>query len=299
MLAVFFIFIISSVAMAAPSPPDKMKPEELVAKHLAAIGSAEALTAAKSRVIVGEAKVINRSRAVREIAGVAQLASEGDKVVLAMIFNTSGYAYEKAGYDGQKMTVALMETTGQRSALDDFLMSQEAIFKQGLVGGVLSSAWPLLNLESKNPKLSYAGTKKMEGREVHELKYRPNKGGGDMQISLFFDGETFHHVRTEYQYTISARMGARPSTAPVGSMSTPVTGGSSTNSGSQTMNRYKLVEVFSDFKKEGELTLPHTYKIHLSIDAQSSLLIDWIMDFKQFTFNQPLDAAAFNVSATK
>ncbi len=269
----------------------------MIARHLAAIGSQEALAAIKSRVAVGNAKAVSRSNAVRDIAGVAQLASEGDKVVFAMIFNSTSYPYEKAGYDGQKMTVALWETSGKRSALAEFLMSQEAVFKQGLIGGVLSSAWPLLNVEAKSPKLSYAGTKKINEREAHEIKYSPRKGGGSMQITLFFDAETFQHVRTEYQYLVSARMGARPgglSTAP------PVLGPSSTtDTGSQTMNRYKLVEEFSDFKKEGELTLPHAYKLRLTVDAQSPLQLEWDVNFTQFSFNQPIDANAFNVSISK
>ena len=275
-------------ASAAPIPPDKMKPEEVIAKHLAAIGPADALAAAKSRVVVGEVKAYSKTSAVRDIAGVVQLASEGDKVVLAMVFNTSGYPYEKAGYDSEKMTVALLETTGKRTALGDFLMSQEAIFKQGLIGGVLSSAWPLLNVGAKNPKLSYAGTKKIDGREVHELKYRPNKGGGDMQISLFFDAATFQHVRSEYQYTVSARMGARPQSSV----------GVATDTGSQTLNRYKLIEEFSDFKTEGQLTLPHTYKIRLSIDALTSQIFEWAMNFSKFSFNEPIEASAFNVSSS-
>ncbi|HKQ99569.1 MAG TPA: hypothetical protein VJT09_02785 [Pyrinomonadaceae bacterium] len=293
-LTLFLILIISSGAAlttssAAPTPADKMKPEELIAKHLAAIGPADALAAAKSRVVVGDVKVQSKSSAVREIAGVAQLASDGDKVVLAMVFNSSGYSYEKAAYDNDKMTVALMESTGKRTALGDFLMSQEAVFKQGLIGGVLSSAWPLLNISAKNPKLSYAGTKKIDGRELHELKYRPNKGGGDTQISLFFDAQTFQHVRSEYQYTVSARMGARPQSSV----------GVATDTGSQTLNRYKLIEEFSDFKAEGQLILPHTYKIRLSIDALTSQLFEWTMNFSKFSFNEPIEASAFNVSSTR
>ena len=289
LLAALFIFIISSGAVAAPLPEDKMKPEELVAKHLASIGSAEALAAAKSRIIIGEARAISHTSATREVVGIAQLASDGDKVVLAMLFNTSGYEYEKAGFDGQKMTVSLLPTTGKRTALADFLKSQEAIVKQGLLGGTLSSAWPLLNVSAKNPKLSYSGIKKVDGRPVHEMKYRPSKGGGDVQITLFFDVETFRHVRTEYQYSVSARMGARPS----GSVANP------TDTGSTTMNRYKLVEDFSDFKTEGQLTLPHSYKLSLTVDAQTSLLLEWHVNFKEFGLNQPIEATAFDVSVTK
>lgn len=288
LLATLAILVIHSSAGAAPLPPEKMKPEEVVAKHLASIGTADALAAIKSVVIVGDAKALSKSAAVPNLPGIAQLASEGDKVVMAMIFDSINYPHEKAGFDGQKVTVSRLDAASQRTALGDFFMSQESIFRQGLIGGVLSSAWPLLNTAAKKPKLSYAGLKKIDDRQVHELKYTPGKGG-DLKISLYFDAETFRHVRTEYSYVVSNRMGGRPQeSVAVG-----------TNTGSATLNHYKLIEDFSDFQTSDKLTLPRTYKLRLSSDARGQLLLEWVMNFKQFAFNQPLETTAFNVSATK
>jgi hypothetical protein len=276
---------------------EKLKTEDVISKHLSAIGPTEALSATKSIIAVGDAKALSRSTAVRDVVGVSQVVSEGEKVVLAMVFtNSNNYPYEKAGYDGKKMTVALLETTGQRSALTEFLASQQAIFKEGLIGGTLSSAWPLLNVAAKEAKLSYSGTKKLNDRLVHEVKYSTRKS--DMKVSLFFDAETFQHVRTEYSYQTSARMGTRPSSGPIAT-STGATSAAGTDTGSQTLNRYKLVEEFSDFKTEGQLTLPHTYKLRLTVDAQRTLLLEWVMNFKQFTFNEQIDDNVFNVSVTK
>jgi hypothetical protein len=290
LLMLFFFFAISSGAVvAAPIPPDKMKPEELVAKHLASIGSADALAATKSRIALGKAKAVSHNAAIRDILGIAQIASEGDKVVLAMLFDLRDYPFEKVGYDGQKTTVSLLPATGNRTALGDFLMSQTLILKEGLFGGTLSSAWPLLNLASNNPRLSYAGTKKIDNREVHELKYSPRKGGANLQISLFFDATTFQHVRTEYQYSISAQMSSRPQ-ASVGS-----TAGQQT-----TSDHYKLTEDFSDFRPEGKLTLPHTYRIRLLIEkVEETKNLEFMIDFSQFAFDQPIDVEAFNVGKSK
>lgn len=286
-LALLLIFIIPCINAAAPAP-DKVTAEEVIAKHLAAIGSAEALAAVKTRIAVGNAKAITHSKAMRDVTGVAQFASDGDKILLAMIFNLLDYPYDKAGYDGQKMTVALLPTSGSRTSLGDFFVSHNAVFKEGLIGGVLSSAWPLLDSASKKPKLSFAGTDKIDGREVYKLKYPPPKGSGDFQINLFFDAETFRHVRTEYQYVISNQMGARPSEF------------GTTNTGSQTRSRTKLVEDFSDFKTENNLTLPHTYTIRFTQDAyQRTVVLEWVINFSQFIFNQEIDTGAFNVSASK
>ena len=55
LLAALFIFTIYSVAVEAkPSPQDKLKTEDVVAKHLAAIGSAEDLAAVKSIIAIGK-----------------------------------------------------------------------------------------------------------------------------------------------------------------------------------------------------------------------------------------------------
>jgi hypothetical protein len=287
-LAIFFILILSNAVVAAPIPPDKMKPEEVVAKHLAAIGPADALAAAKSRVLIGNSVArFKLTNTPVELNGPAELASEGEKVLLAMAFNSNNYPFEKAGYDGQKLTVALL-TNGRRSPLSDFLISQDAIFKQGLIGGVLSSAWPLLNLNSKNAKLSYAGTDKIDGRLVHELKYSP-RGAGNLKISLFFDAETFQHLRTEYKYEVEAGMTAKATSSV-----------QSTAADQTSMSRYKLVEDFSDFKTEGKLMLPHTYKIHLTTDTQSrTQFLEWAITFSQFVFDQPIDAGSFNVAQSK
>lgn len=282
LLAGFFIFLLFSGVVAMPIPPDKMKPEEVVAKHLASIGTPDALASVKSRIMVGNSKAFTHSNKINTPVartGPAQIASEGNKVLLAMIFNSTSYPFEKAGYDGQKLTIGLLES-GKRSALGNFLMSYDTIVKQGLIGGALSSAWPLLNLDSKNAKLSYSGTKKINDRQVHELKYMPRNAGGNLQISLFFDAETFRHVRTEYQHVIPARMGITPE-----------------ESISQLENRYKLVEEFSDFKLEDNLMLPHTYKLRLSIEEQNNTQVfEWEINLSQFVFNQTLDVAAFNVA---
>lgn len=279
---------------------EKLKAEDVLSKHREAIGPSDALQSTKSIVAVGDAKAITRSTALPEVLGISQLASEGEKIVLAMVFNSNTYPYEKAAYDGNKMTVALLETSGQRTALTEFLASQQSIFKEGLIGGTLSSAWPLLNAGVRDAKLSYGGTKKIGERLVHEVKYSPRKGGGDLKITLFFDAETFQHVRTEYSYTTSARMGSRPATGPIASMNTgSATDAAASSTGNQTLNRYKLIEEFSDFKSVGKLTLPHSYKLRLTVDAQRTLLLEWVMNLKQFTFNQEIDDTAFNVAIVK
>lgn len=281
---VIFAFCITAIGQidkdaAKPQKQKKITSEEVVSKHLASIGSAEALASVKSRIMVGTARASSQLIFAGQFAGAAQFASEGDKVLFAMIFDSRVYPYEKAAYDGQDITVGKQE--GERSVLGDFLKSKDVVFKQGLVGGVLSSAWSLLDINSKKPKLQYAGAEKINNRQVYKLKYIPSKGG-DLNISLYFDAETFQHLRSEYKYVIPARIGTRP--------------GDAIGQNNQSDSTYTLTEEFGDFKTEGQLTLPHAYSLRLTIDAQSTRSVEWDMNFSRFVFNQPLDVTAFKVS---
>lgn len=275
-LAALFVVALFSTSLMATPPNEKLKVEDVIAKHLASIGTAETLAAVKTRVIVGNTTArLKLTNTPIEINGPVQLASEGDKVLLAMIFNSSNYSYEKAGYDGKDLTVGVLQS-GRRSVLSDFFFAHEAIFKQGLIGGSLSTAWPFLRNDAKSMKLSYSGTKKVNNRSVHEVKYR---NAGDLQVSLFFDAETFQHVRTEYKYTVPAQMGR-----------------TSTESAQQKESIYRMTEEFSDFRTENNLTLPHNYKLRLAVELpQRTQLLEFDMALAQFAFNQPVEAAQFNL----
>lgn len=276
-LAALFVVALSSTTLLASTPQEKLKAEDVIAKHLASIGTPEARAAIKSAVLVGTTTArLKLTNTPIEIGGPVQFASEGDKVLLAMIFNSSNYSYEKAGYDGKDLTVGVLQS-GRRSVLSDFFFAHEAIFKQGLIGGSLSTAWPFLrNQDLKSLKVSYGGVKKVNNRSMHELKYR---NAGDLQVSLFFDAETFQHVRTEYKYTVPAQMGR-----------------TSTESAQQKESIYRMTEEFSDFKTENNLTLPHTYKLRLAVELPTrTQTLEFDMALAQFAFNQPVEAAQFNL----
>jgi len=196
-----------------------------------------------------------------------------------MSFPSPVYPREQLAYNGNTF-MAAFSTPGVRSGLGNFLMMHEIIFRHGLMGGTLTSAWPLLDLESHHAQLEYAGTKKLNDELLYELKYLP-RGNSDLKVTLFFERETFRHVRTEYERTVSAPMGKVEYT-----------------NIQEREARYKMVEEFSLFKLEGELTLPHIYKIKVSIDTVNGTYVaEWTIKLTQFEFNQKIDQTAFNVSA--
>jgi hypothetical protein len=258
----------------------KLTAEEVVAKHLKSIGSAEDLAAVKTRIAAGTSLFTARSPGTGQNSGLSILFSEGNKSVIAMTFANPTYPHEKFGYNGENLVISYVKP-GLRSTLGDFIYRRTSIFKDGLVGGTLSTAWPLFNWSNDKGKLESGGTKKVDGKETYVLKYLPRKGS-DLRISLYFDADTFQHVRTEYAQTVSAQMGATPD---------------ADKSGQRELH-YELEELFSDFKQEGKLTLPHNYKIKLMMERNTNTyLADWEIVLSKFSFNQALEVGWFDVNS--
>lgn len=272
---------------AIPAVPDtKLTPAEVVTKHLESIGSSEARARVSGTRIKGNAAVTVKLCGEGQVDGQVLIGSHGKMNLIDMNFNTAAYPYEYLRFDGKNFAASQFRP-GSRTCLAQFFVQHENVFSEGLVGGVLSESWPLLNLEEKNPKLEYGGLKKVGGKELHVLKYNPRKGS-DLKIALFFEPETFRHVRTEYSRVIYPSEQRR------------ITGGGGglppAQSSQATPARIEAHEEFLDFKEEAGLNLPHTYKFHLSIQSElRPALIDWTFNLNEFAFNAPLDPAAFTL----
>jgi len=269
------LLALTNVSGLVKPAADKIKVEELVAKHIEAIGTAEARSSNRSRIVAGNSLMNLKTGGRGNSSGPALLASQKDRVLLKAEFDSASYPFEKLGFDGKKFH-AKQYAPGIRSPLAEFFLSHDTLFSEGLIGGTLSSAWPLLNLEDRSPKLQYAGTEKIDGRQAHKLKYAPRQGS-ELKITIFIDAETFHHVRTEYERVIAAAMGEKPG-----------------ESASLREVRYKLIEDFSDFRTEGGLTLPHTYRIQHGVSQQTNpIALDWTFTLTRFTFDYPIQEREF------
>lgn len=254
---------------------EKLKPEELVARHLASIGSPEAIAAARSRTMSGPGVVNFRLGGHGELRGKCGIVSEQGKLRLGFAFASLDYPGEQLAFDGSHLTTGWVRP-GQRSSLAGFVYVHDALLREGLLGGTMTTAWPLLNLEQRKAKVNYAGQKKVDGRQVHELKYRPNKGAGDVQFSLYFDAETFRHVGSQYRLVQPA------------SMQTSIN-----ESSGQRDTTYVISERFDDFKPADGLTLPHAYKLVYTMEGPVTVLQDWTATIDQVTHNSPVDPRFF------
>jgi hypothetical protein len=263
--------------------PAKISVDELIARHIASIGPANVIAGIKSRVLVGEGKLESRLGSAFIINGTGQIASQGAMVLYAVIFNSPLYPYEKAAFDGNDQSLGL--PNGKRTILADFLRSQNSILKDGLFTGALSTAWPLLDIKSKKSvKLEYAGTSKIDDRQCYKLKYSSGRSGA-LKTTLYFDAETYRHIRTTYEYTIDPG---------IGTSSTDVRS-------SSRIERYSLREDFSDFKMAGKLILPFTYTINITNELQivsqpGTNSREWTFTVVQVYYDEPLETSVFKVS---
>ena len=281
-----FVLVFLAVGLCVvPATSQKLTPADIVEKHAASIGSAEARARGKGTRIKGTFELIVKAGGAGTSAGYVVMASQGSQNLVNMSFD-SGEPSTSFRFNGSKTTVTQFRP-GRHTPLEHFFAENEEIVGEGLVGGVLSESWPLLNLQEKNPKLEYSGTKKIDNRQVHAIKYRPRKGS-ELNITLFFDAETFQHVRTEYEKTVYSTAQQRIPGAP-GRL--PSAGEART-----APQRLTVYEAFSDFRPEDGLNLPHLYKFELAVQSSiRPLLINWIFTLTEFTFDAPANPSEFIV----
>ena len=193
-----------------------------------------------------------------------------------MRFAAPEYPSEQMAFDGERTSTSFL-TEGKRSNLSLFLDQQNLPLKEGLLCGTLSTSWALFRLEQQQPKLEYKGLSKVAGRQLHKVEYRQRKGSPDLKTTLYFDAQSFQHVRTEYRFQIGARMGLGPN-----------------DSNTVQESYYLLTEEFDDFRAVEGLTLPHSYKLQLSVNTSNgSVIYDWTLAVEQISHKETFDDNTF------
>jgi hypothetical protein len=273
------VTVMIAIILGAPvsAQDKKLTLAEVITHHLDSIGSAQARSSAKNRVVTGTVKLVSRVGIASNIDGQVAVASWGPKVRYSMRFASPQYTGEQLAFDGSKVLTGHLPS-GRRSDLSFYLEQQSLPLRDGLLGGSMSTAWAMLRVDQLKPKLDYKGLKKIDGRQVHEVAYRPDKGSTDLKISLFFDAATFQHVRTEYEFKVPARLGNGPN-----------------DSTRLQEDYYKLAEDFDDFRAVDALMIPRKYKLQLQVQTSTGTnLYDWNVMIDQVLHNQALDEQIFS-----
>jgi len=287
LLVVSFTLIIQATGVWAKDP----SPEELIAEHLKSIGEQAALEQVKSIALAGTSEVNFILGMGGQMTGTSVIISEGPKTGIVMKFLDINYPGEYFAHDGKSVTVGQIKP-GLKSPIADFVYRYNKIMKNGMLGGVLSNAWPLLDIKGNKPRSMKVRKTKVDGVELYELEYRPRDDHGDMKIRLYFDPETYQHVRSEFKVStkddVTGGVGASPfEGGGVRDMAIADVRGESF---------YTLTETFGDFKKVGALTFPHSYSLDYMIDGnnQSGFIAKWKINALEIGFNmQDIDPKFF------
>jgi hypothetical protein len=233
----------------------------------------------KSRVVQGPATYRILVGGSGAIDGKSVVASEGRKSDYLFKINAGTYRGEQFICDGDKISVAGTYSDKTRSEFGNFVLTQDIVLRENLLGGVWSVGWPLLDLEGRKAKIHAEGMKKIDGKELLVLRYQPSKNT-DLDIFLYFDPQTYRHMMTVYKM--------EPSTS--------VAGGETAMAGKST-RRYRIDERFSDFQTADGLTLPTHYDIRYTLETESGFTksVEWEVRATSIMNNISIDARSFQV----
>ena len=271
--------VLAGFTGASVPASDKPKAEDLVSKHLDALGSAEARTALKSLNVEGNLLTKFLRGGSGAAGGPFAMVSEGHKVIMQAKFDQPTYPGESYAFDGSKKTIGFI-VPGQRSQLEDFLNNNGEVVQEGLIGGTLSTAWPLYDWQSRNAKLDVDGLKKVDGKELFRVSYHPRHGTGDLKIYLFFEPETFRHVKTIYTQQSQAQMGSTPGMSSVG-------GGANLT----------MEEDFGGFTKVNKLMLPTQWTIKYNQEGlgSGSSMVEFDWNISKIVANPDISGVTFKI----
>lgn len=183
-LAVSAIF---AAAYAASDKPAALSAEEIINKHVAAVGGKDALAKFTSRIAIGTVQ--------REGDSPARMAimSEGSNRVSAM-YLFSDLTWQLTNDSGKTIFRPLFKNRS--------LGPVQIRFEEMLASGTLFNDISLCNiinnpngLGTSGVKMEAKGTKKVRGKQAYVVELKREHGH---PIQLFFDAETFMWVRTDY-----------------------------------------------------------------------------------------------------
>jgi hypothetical protein len=271
--------VLASLSFVLPhcAASDGMTADELIAKHLGAIGTPEARAAVKTRVARGSAVYKIVVGGGGQILGTAGMVSEGRKQRFVMRFQQN-YRGENFLYNGDKTSIGFSTSDQTRSGLASLIYSQDAILKEGLFGGALSTGWALLDVPGRHPKLTYDGLKRADGRELYRLTYQPRKGT-DLKIQLFFEPETSRHVMTTYLLEVGNNVGKTILESPT-----------------LKADRTTLEERFDQFTTAEGVTLPThwTFQYTRELPSGATTVTNWDVK-EEIQQNMTLDPKNFEI----
>lgn len=247
-----------------------LTPQQVLAKHYESIAPKAKLGDLKTLFAGGVSEFESRMPIVRG-GGRVVVISDPRNFYFLMSLNSKDYPFEKIGMFGDNVSLPFT-TSGNRSTLGAFLLDNSRVLSDSIFGGTMSLRW-INNVASNNSKLKMisAGTKKLDDRNVRMIDVFPGASSGEFKVRLFFDAETFRHVRTEYK------------------RDRPMRGITVGRQNEIADARVDVNEEFSDFKSVDGVFLPHYYKVTLISNTGAQTFVNsWGIRVANYFFNQKL-----------
>jgi hypothetical protein len=187
----FSWFLILGVSLAV-GQDQKLTGDQIIEKHLTAVGGREAIAKFKSRVAVGTVKKEN------ELAGQMAIMSEPNR--LSVFYGFRDFDLQMI-YDGNK---AFFRPIMRRD-----LAPLADKYQEMLASGLMFNSISLYNLIANGAagelKFENKGMKKVGGRQAYVVQTKTRNG---TQMKLYFDAENFMWVRTDYgSVSVARQMG--------------------------------------------------------------------------------------------
>ncbi len=182
--------LIGLFAINAAAQDQKLTGEQIIEKHLAAVGGREAMAKFKTRVALGTIKKEDEPEAQMAIMSEAPNR-------LSVFYGFRDFELQMI-YDGTKAffrPVLRRDLATLSDKYQDMLSSGFMFNSISLYNLIASSSADELKFESK-------GTRKVAGKDAYVVQVKARKGP---QIKVYFDTASFMWVRTDYGSTSVAR----------------------------------------------------------------------------------------------
>lgn len=173
--------------------------EQLVQCHRRSVGSEQDLAEFKTRLSEGISIASGRIFKAKghesgSIEGQSSLFSNDHSTTLKLEFDSHFYPFDGFSYDGKEVVgpTAIGHHFGY---LAEFMMSCPDYVSADLVGGILSTTWPVLDLERSRQDFEFLGIEPTEGTEYLVLRC---KFPSDAFVKLYFDPRSMQHLMTRY-----------------------------------------------------------------------------------------------------
>lgn len=185
--------VVVLLAIVVAAQDQRLTGDQIIEKHLAAVGGRETLAKLKTRIALGTI------RKEEEPENQLVILSESPNR-LSAFYAFRDYDFHMI-YDGSRALV--------RPVLPRNVSTITDKYQEMLGSGLMFNGISLYNLIANNPtselKLEAKGLKKVGGKQAYVVQLKTQKGA---TAKLYFDAETFMWVRTDYgSASVSSQMG--------------------------------------------------------------------------------------------